>query len=73
VIVAVGEGTGAGWAAAGLAVSLVYVGAQLLVMLGRHKRPLPWMLTGSTRAAQTAVLVFYCAFSLFFLIGLILA
>ena len=72
-MIALADGTGAGWLTAVLAVSLVYLVSQLLVVLGGRGPFLPWMLTGSTRAGQLAVLVFYVAFSSFCLLGLILA
>ena len=72
-MIAAGDGRGAGWAAAALAVSLVYLVSQLVVVVLGRKPFLPWMLTGSTRAGQIAALVFYSALSSFCLLGVVLA
>lgn len=69
---AVGGGTGRGWFGLLLAVSLLYVGTQLLVTLGRHQSKAPWMLTASTRAGNVAILCLYTGFALLCLSGLIL-
>ncbi len=71
---AVGGGAGVGWFGFLLAVSAMFTAAKLLAVLGKNPPRLPLMLTSSTKAGEVAVLlVVYSAFTLFFLVGLLLA
>ena len=72
MVVAVGEGTGAGWMLAGLVISGVTMILQILVGLGKY--PPHWPLqAASTKSGQIAAIALYGAFVVFCTVGLILA
>lgn len=70
---AVAAGTDAGGLGLALVLSAIPTVTQLLVVLGRRKLRVPGMLRASTRAGEIGLLALYSAFTLFFLVGLILA
>lgn len=72
MVVAVGEGTGAGWMLAGLVISGVTMILQILVGLGKYPPHWPLQATG-TKSGQIAAVAFYGGFVVFCTIVLILA
>lgn len=73
MILAAATGNDAGGFAVALFLSALYTCAQLLVVMGKSDFRLPLMLRSSTTAGAVGLLGVYSAFSLFFLVGLILA
>jgi hypothetical protein len=72
VIIAVGNGTGAGWMLAGLVISLVILILQILVGLGKYTAHWPLWAT-TTRPGQLAAMGLYSAFALFCAAGFLAA